>query len=124
MAAVKKITLVESKNPTWADLAAGWYGKADSSPAARAQNDAPWKRVEKPGTGAKAPTPAAAFPPVSTALGNRPKGKSVRFPHFHRRDGWSLPAIQMSSSALPTTIAVPCTKKRLTGIVVSRDDGR
>jgi putative endonuclease len=31
----KKIALVESKNPTWADLAAGWYGKADSSPAAR-----------------------------------------------------------------------------------------
>jgi putative endonuclease len=28
----KKITLVESKNPAWADLAAGWYGKADSSP--------------------------------------------------------------------------------------------
>jgi putative endonuclease len=37
----KKIALIESKNPTRADLAAGWYGKADSSPAARAQNDAP-----------------------------------------------------------------------------------
>jgi putative endonuclease len=36
----KKIALIESKNPTWADLATGWYGKADSSPAGRAQNDA------------------------------------------------------------------------------------
>jgi putative endonuclease len=36
----KKIALIESKNPAWADLAAGWYGKADSSPAGRAQNDA------------------------------------------------------------------------------------
>jgi hypothetical protein len=35
----KKIAWVESKNPTWADLAAGWKGKADSSPAAQAQND-------------------------------------------------------------------------------------
>ena len=36
----RKMALIESKNPTWADLALGWYGKADSSPASRAQNDA------------------------------------------------------------------------------------
>ena len=27
----KKIALIESSNPTWADLSEGWYGKADSS---------------------------------------------------------------------------------------------
>jgi putative endonuclease len=27
----KKVALIESKNPTWADLAEGWYGKADST---------------------------------------------------------------------------------------------
>jgi len=27
----KKIALIESRNPTWADLSEGWYGKADPS---------------------------------------------------------------------------------------------
>lgn len=27
----KKVALIESQNPTWADLAEEWYGKADSS---------------------------------------------------------------------------------------------
>ena len=35
----KKVALVESQNPTWADLAEAWYGKADSSPAPRTRND-------------------------------------------------------------------------------------
>ena|SRR5215831_21381089 len=27
----KKVVLIELRNPTWADLSEGWYGKADSS---------------------------------------------------------------------------------------------
>jgi putative endonuclease len=28
----KKVALIESQNPTWADLSDGWFGNADSSP--------------------------------------------------------------------------------------------
>ena len=42
----KKIALIESQNPTWADLSEGWYGKADSSAKGRPRNDDRGKRSE------------------------------------------------------------------------------